>query len=47
MHKDTQSVVIYEIHMVRKIADNSAVGKEGKFQVFLLLALRYTSVRVY
>ncbi|KAI6224965.1 hypothetical protein M3Y95_00808400 [Aphelenchoides besseyi] len=38
--KATQSVIIYERHLLSKIAENNSVGKEGKFRVFLLLALR-------
>uniref|UniRef100_A0A914XTZ6 Uncharacterized protein n=1 Tax=Panagrolaimus superbus TaxID=310955 RepID=A0A914XTZ6_9BILA len=38
--KEQRSLIIFAYQLVRKIKDNNAVGKEGKFHVFILLTLR-------
>ncbi|KAI1726971.1 RUN domain-containing protein [Ditylenchus destructor] len=38
--REQRSVIIYAYKLVMKISANTAVGKEGKFHVFVLLTLR-------
>jgi hypothetical protein len=41
IHKDHRVIIGYGYEMVLKISSKMSVGKEGKFQAFLLLALRF------
>lgn len=41
LSKDQRSLIIYAHQLVRKIKENSVVGKDGKFQVFILFTIRY------
>jgi hypothetical protein len=39
--REQRSVILYEYDMVSKISTKASMGKDGKFQVFLLLSLRF------
>lgn len=38
--REQRSLIIYAYNLVIKISANTAVGKEGKFHIFILLTLR-------
>uniref|UniRef100_A0A7E4UX22 UDENN domain-containing protein n=1 Tax=Panagrellus redivivus TaxID=6233 RepID=A0A7E4UX22_PANRE len=40
MSKEQRSLIIFAYQLVKRIDDNLAVGKEGKFHVFILLTLK-------